>query len=100
MIFNMSTFFPTQTREYIYPSDLLTDNLQAVSAYLNERKSQRKERDKLLVGGSSGIKMQFTGIDKGILITPINNDYDDQLVVVMPKIIETTLFGDNDKQDT
>lgn len=55
---------------------------------------------KLLVGGSSGIKMQFTGIDKGILITPINNDYDDQLVVVMPKIIEPTLFGDNDKQDT
>ena len=49
MIFNMSTFFPTQAREYIYPSDLLTDNLQAVSAYLNERKSQRKERDKLLV---------------------------------------------------
>ena len=55
---------------------------------------------KLMVGGSSGIKMQFTGIDKGILITPIDNDYDDQLVVVMPKIIEPTLFGDNDKQDT
>ena len=55
---------------------------------------------KLLVGGSIGIKMQFTGIDKGILITPIDNDYDEQLVVVMPKIIETTLFGDNDKQDT
>lgn len=28
------------------------------------------------------------------------NGYDEQLVVVMPKIIETTLFGDNDKQGT
>ena len=39
-------------------------------------------------------------MEKRNLITPIDNDYDDQLVVVMPKIIEPTLFGDNDKQDT
>lgn len=55
---------------------------------------------KLLVGGQMGIKMQFTGIDKGIIITPSDdNKIDDQLVVVSPKIIQPTLF-DNDQPGT
>ena len=50
---------------------------------------------KLIIGGSSGIKMQFTGIDKGIIISHVENLYDDQTVIVMPKIIQPTLFDDD-----
>lgn len=54
---------------------------------------------KLLVGGSMGIKLQFTGVDRGIVITPVSDDYEDQMVVVLPLLIQQNLFS-NDKQGT
>lgn len=56
---------------------------------------------KCLVGGQMGIKLQFHGVDRGIIVTPFVTDIDDeQMVIVMPRIIEPSLFEGNDKPST
>ena len=46
---------------------------------------------KVLIGGEySGIKVTFNGIDKGMMIEVLG--YENQLVYLMPRILEPTLF--------
>jgi hypothetical protein len=45
---------------------------------------------KILHGSKSGVKLDFYGVDKGIVMTTM--EYDNQLVYAMPILLEPTLF--------